>query len=91
MLRLKRIIENLMKRLGEGLIKYVRLTIRMLAVFMGLITVGLNLEGSLSSQSIDPEYIGIMMTVSTFLFTMFFTHTKAEPDQTMKFKVSYMI
>ncbi len=91
MLRLTRILEDWMKRLGESLIKNVRLFIRLVAVFMVLITVGLNLDGSLSSQSIDPEYIGIMLTVSTFLFGQFFTHTKAEPNLTMKFKVSYMI
>ncbi len=32
-----------------------------------------------------------MMTVSTFLFSIFFTQTKAGPNLTRKFKVTYMI
>ena len=81
------LLENLMNSLAEGLIKRVRITMRLLSFFMFLFIVIVPAEG----QSIDPEYIGIMMTVSTFLFGIFFTQTKAEPNQTITFKVTHMI
>jgi len=84
-------MENWIKEFSDNLIENARLVIRLLSVTMGYFAVVLSSDKSIQSQTIDPEYIGIMMMVSTFLFSFFFTQTKAGPKQTITFKVTHMI
>ena len=73
------------------LISTIRRFIKYFNIFVGFLILVLALSGKYVGEYIDPEYIGIMVSSSTFLLGLFFYKTRPDSEQQVTFKLSYII
>ncbi len=76
---------------AEKLISGIRRFIKSFNIFYGGIIFVMALSGAYVGENIDPEYIGIMVSSSTFLLGLFFSKTRSDSEQQSMFKLSYII